>query len=289
MSGRGCGLSVYLKGISQSVGGKQISVPLTSFLSDWEEREECLPDLIPHTNQLIAIENLLPQQPIHATHYSLSKTLLRRQLSVGTGIAVGQQLRYSHTDIKIPDFTEYRRPSTRDPTKRNSETIDKRRVFTYLITTGVGVTAAISAKAIVQSCVSILSPAKDCLAVGKIEVDLSTIPEGKNLTVKWRGKPVFVKRRSGEDIARERAVDLSQLRDPETDEKRSPTGEWLVVIGVCTHLGCVPIPNQGDFHGYYCPCHGSHYDASGRIRKGPAPLNLEIPAHEFSGSTLIIG
>jgi len=100
---------------------------------------------------------------------------------------------------------------------------------------------------------------------------------------------VFVRRRTSEEIARERAVDLNTLRDPEADEKRSPTGEWLVLIGVCTHLGCVPIPNQGDFGGYYCPCHGSHYDASGRIRKGPAPLNLEIPEHEFDGSTLVVG
>ncbi len=82
---------------------------------------------------------------------------------------------------------------------------------------------------------------------------------------------------------------MKELRDPEADEKRAPTGEWLIVVGICTHLGCVPIPGKGDFGGYYCPCHGSHYDASGRIRKGPAPLNLEVPAYELTGDTLVIG
>lgn len=103
------------------------------------------------------------------------------------------------------------------------------------------------------------------------------------------GKPVFIRRRTQKEIDVERAVNLTELRDPEHDEKRAPNAEWLVVVGVCTHLGCVPIAGKGDFGGYYCPCHGSHYDASGRIRKGPAPANLEVPVYEFQGDTLVIG
>ena len=100
---------------------------------------------------------------------------------------------------------------------------------------------------------------------------------------------MFVRHRTAEEIARERAIDVNQLRDPQSDEERCPTGKWLIVLGICTHLGCVPIANQGDYYGYYCPCHGSHYDASGRVRKGPAPLNLEIPEHVFDGDTLTVG
>lgn len=103
------------------------------------------------------------------------------------------------------------------------------------------------------------------------------------------GKPVFIRRRTEKEIAKEKAVNISELRDPEPDEKRAPSGEWLIVIGICTHLGCVPIAGKGDFGGYYCPCHGSHYDASGRIRKGPAPANLEVPEYEFNGNVVTIG
>lgn len=103
------------------------------------------------------------------------------------------------------------------------------------------------------------------------------------------GKPVFIRRRTKKEIDIERAVNISELRDPETDEKRAPNPEWLIVVGICTHLGCVPISGKGDFGGYYCPCHGSHYDASGRIRKGPAPLNLEVPDYQMNGDQLVIG
>ena len=111
---------------------------------------------------------------------------------------------------------------------------------------------------------------------------------GKNVVFKWRGKPLFVRHRSAEEVENERSVDVSSLRDPEHDADRVQQDEWLVLIGVCTHLGCVPIANAGDFGGYYCPCHGSHYDASGRIRKGPAPLNLEVPTHTFTDETMLV-
>ena len=111
-----------------------------------------------------------------------------------------------------------------------------------------------------------------------------------NTQVKWRGKPVFIRHRTADEIASSEAVSLDELRDPETDASRVESAEWLVVMGICTHLGCVPIANAGDYGGWFCPCHGSHYDVSGRIRKGPAPLNLEIPPYKFTGdANLLVG
>lgn len=133
-----------------------------------------------------------------------------------------------------------------------------------------------------------MSASADVLALAKIEIKLGDIPEGKNVTFKWRGKPLFIRHRTPEEIATEQSVALATLRDPQHDNERTQDAKWLVVLGVCTHLGCVPIANSGDFGGYYCPCHGSHYDASGRIRKGPAPLNLEVPPYSFPEDGLLI-
>ncbi|KAJ0405601.1 hypothetical protein P43SY_007702 [Pythium insidiosum] len=119
------------------------------------------------------------------------------------------------------------------------------------------------------------------MALATAEFDLSNIDEGATVTVKWRGKPIFIKHRSDKEIALSNDVNLSNLRDPETDAERVKDPKWLVVLGVCTHLGCVPTSNAGEYGGWFCPCHGSHYDLSGRIRKGPAPLNLEIPPYQF--------
>jgi len=128
------------------------------------------------------------------------------------------------------------------------------------------------------------------LAMAKVEVKLGAIPEGKNVIVKWQGKPVFIRHRTSEEIEEANQVDMKALRDPQTDADRVIKPEWLVMLGICTHLGCVPIGEAGDFGGWFCPCHGSHYDISGRIRKGPAPLNLEIPQYDFTDSeTLLIG
>lgn len=195
----------------------------------------------------------------------------------------------NHREITIPDFSSYRRPTTSDPHKKPDR--DSGRAFTYLIA-GTGVGASVTfGKWFGTTLVSTWSASKDVLALAKIEVNLSEIPAGKNVVLKWRGKPLFIKHRTEEEIARERAVDVSTLRDPEADEARvRGDPKWLVVLGVCTHLGCVPIAGQGDFGGYYCPCHGSHYDAAGRIRKGPAPLNLEIPEYEFlTPDTMVVG
>ncbi len=137
--------------------------------------------------------------------------------------------------------------------------------------------------------VSSLSPDKGVLAVGSTEVNIASVKEGETLTVTWRGKPVFVRHRNKHEIEEARAVEVSTLRDPEKDEDRVKNGkdEWLVTVGICTHLGCVPINGKGDFGGWFCPCHGSHYDTSGRVRKGPAPKNLLVPDYSFINDTTI--
>ena len=140
-----------------------------------------------------------------------------------------------------------------------------------------------------------MNPAKDVLALSTIEVDLTPIAVGQRITVKWRGKPVFVDHRSPEQIAKAAAEDNANLQDPQPDKARVKKPEWLVLVGVCTHLGCVPLGQKvgqprGDFGGWFCPCHGSHYDTSGRIRVGPAPVNLEVPTYSFvNDTTLRIG
>ncbi|KAL5467454.1 hypothetical protein EMCRGX_G031679 [Ephydatia muelleri] len=196
--------------------------------------------------------------------------------------------RASHTDLTVPDFTAYRRDSCQDTTDTSSDA--SRRAFTYLIMAGGGVAAVHATKNVVVDFLSTMSASADVLALAKIEVDISTIPEGKNAIFKWQGKPLFVRHRSQDEIDTVRAVDIASLRDPQLDTDRVTKPEWLVVIGVCTHLGCVPIANAGEFGGYFCPCHGSHYDASGRIRKGPAPLNLPVPKYEFvEENKLVVG
>ncbi|SBO30347.1 Ubiquinol-cytochrome c reductase iron-sulfur subunit [Anaplasma phagocytophilum] len=137
-----------------------------------------------------------------------------------------------------------------------------------------------------------LSPSAEVMAQSTVEVDLTSIKEGSTKVVKWQGKPVFVRRRTKEEIEKARAVDISGLRDPQTDQQRTFVGkeEWLVMVGICTHLGCVPTEVKSGDKGWYCPCHGSKYDTSGRILAGPAPLNLPIPDYHFvDDSTMVIG
>ncbi|GER07282.1 hypothetical protein JCM17843_15920 [Kordiimonadales bacterium JCM 17843] len=123
-------------------------------------------------------------------------------------------------------------------------------------------------------------------------MDIAAVERGQSIKVMWRGKPVFIRNRTDMEIEESKAVDLSDLRDPQTDEERTKPGheQWLVMVGVCTHLGCVPLGEAGDFGGWFCPCHGSHYDTAGRIRKGPAPLNLEVPDYQFiSDDRILVG
>lgn len=145
-------------------------------------------------------------------------------------------------------------------------------------------------RAVVIRFVATMSAAANVLALASVEVSVKDIPAGSTATIKWRGKPVFIRHRTQEEIAISIGDDTADLRDPQTDEERVTKPEWLVVLGVCTHLGCVPVSNAGNYNGWFCPCHGSHYDLAGRIRLGPAPLNLEIPEYSFiDDSTVKIG
>jgi len=166
-----------------------------------------------------------------------------------------------------------------------------RREFTYLALGGARFLYASAARLALIKFVSTMSASKDVMAMASLEVELAKVAEGTSTVVKWRGKPVFIRNRTEAEIKDANNVNLSELRDPEADSDRVIDPKWLVTLGICTHLGCVPISNAGDYHGWFCPCHGSHYDVSGRIRKGPAPLNLEVPPYKFmeDGAKVLIG
>lgn len=132
-----------------------------------------------------------------------------------------------------------------------------------------------------------MNPDASARALASTEVDVSTVPEGQIITVKWRGKPVFIRHRTEKEIKDAQAVSLAELPDPESDDRRVQKPQWLVVIGICTHLGCIPTGKEGEYDGWFCPCHGSSYDVSGRIRQGPAPNNLEVPNYTFVSDTKI--
>ena len=155
----------------------------------------------------------------------------------------------------------------------------KRRDFIFTASYTLG---AVGVGSAVWPLIDQMNPDASVKALASTEVDVSNIQPGQSITVLWRGKPVFIKRRTEEEIEEARKVP-----HPEKDEDRAKNPEWLVMLGMCTHLGCVPLGNKGEFGGWFCPCHGSHYDTSGRIRKGPAPKNLEIPKYEFVQSNII--
>jgi ubiquinol-cytochrome c reductase iron-sulfur subunit len=164
-----------------------------------------------------------------------------------------------------------------------------RRDFLLLTAGAIG---AVGAAVAVWPFVDSLNPARDTLALSTTEVDLAPVQVGQRLTVAWRGKPVFIDHRTAEEIKAAQDVDVESLRDPQPDSARVKKPEWLVVVGVCTHLGCIPLGNKpgddrGPFGGWFCPCHGSVYDTSARIRQGPAPLNLFVPPYEFTSDTAV--
>eukprot|EP00745_Piridium_sociabile_P039033 TRINITY_DN72183_c0_g3_i1.p1 TRINITY_DN72183_c0_g3~~TRINITY_DN72183_c0_g3_i1.p1 ORF type:complete len:269 (+),score=38.91 TRINITY_DN72183_c0_g3_i1:78-884(+) len=227
-------------------------------------------------------------QKLAATSYALSKLTPTGADRVSYSLCSPAQVRFAHTDVQVPDFSAYRRDGTKDSHSSSTPSYSGRRAFTYVVAGGGSVAGAYAAKTVVGEFVSSLSASADVLAMAKVEIKLGDIPEGKNMTFKWRGKPLFVRHRTAEEIATEQSVDVSTLRDQETDAERVQDPAWLVLLGICTHLGCVPLPNVGEFGGYYCPCHGSHYDASGRIRKGPAPLNMEVPEYSFPEEGLLV-
>ena len=153
-----------------------------------------------------------------------------------------------------------------------------------------GVTVATALGAAVWPLIDQMNPSADVLALASIEVDLEPLEPGQSISVLWRGKPLFIRRRTVEEIKSAQDVDFTLLKDPESDSERVINENFLVMVGVCTHLGCVPLGQQGEYGGWFCPCHGSHYDTSGRIRKGPAPINMEIPEYVFlNENTIKIG
>ena len=173
--------------------------------------------------------------------------------------------------------------------KSNGKKGETRRDFLQLT---AGAFGAVGAASVAWPLVNSLNPAKDTLALATTEVDLSPLLVGQSITVMWRGKPVFIRRRSEKEIEEARDVDVAALSDKQTDEDRVQKPEWLVLVGICTHLGCVPTGQKsteprGEYGGWFCPCHGSHYDTSGRIRKGPAPKNLAVPDYVFTSDTAI--
>ncbi|MCR4520118.1 MULTISPECIES: ubiquinol-cytochrome c reductase iron-sulfur subunit [Bosea] len=167
-----------------------------------------------------------------------------------------------------------------------------RRDFLMLAT---GAAGAVGVGALVIPLISQLAPDAQTVAAGApVDVDLTPIAEGQAIKLFWRGKPIFVRHRTKKEIEEAKAVDVATLRDPQTDAQRTKAGheQFLVIFGNCTHLGCIPLgtapgESKGDYDGWFCPCHGSHYDSSGRIRKGPAPLNLPVPPYAFNGDTKI--
>ena len=160
----------------------------------------------------------------------------------------------------------------------------QRRDFIFTASYALG---AVGIGAAVWPLIDQMNPDQSVKALASTEVDVSSLEPGKSITVLWRGKPVFIKRRTQEEIAEARNVSIEDLPHPEKDEDRAKNPEWLVMLGICTHLGCVPLGDKGEYNGWFCPCHGSHYDTSGRIRKGPAPKNLEVPKYEFVNSNTI--
>jgi ubiquinol-cytochrome c reductase iron-sulfur subunit len=162
-----------------------------------------------------------------------------------------------------------------------------RRDFLYIASGAVG---AVGAAAVVVPMISQMNPDQATIAAGApVDIDISPVAEGKVIKVFWRGKPIFINHRTKKEIEEAQSVNLASLPDPQPDSARVKPGkaQWQVLIGICTHLGCIPLAHQGDFDGYFCPCHGSQYDSSGRIRRGPAPLNLAVPPYEFLSDTKI--
>ncbi|MBL1240612.1 MAG: ubiquinol-cytochrome c reductase iron-sulfur subunit [OCS116 cluster bacterium] len=159
-----------------------------------------------------------------------------------------------------------------------------RRDFLYIATGAFG---ALGVGVAVWPLIDQMNPDASVKALASIEVDISSVGEGESLTVNWRGKPVFIRHRTAEEIQASVDTPLSELKDPQTDAERAEKPEWLIMVGVCTHLGCIPLGEAGEYNGWFCPCHNSAYDTAGRIRKGPAPTNMEIPEYEFLSDTKI--
>ncbi len=175
-------------------------------------------------------------------------------------------------------------------TKSNSQSGASRRDFLVLTTTALG---AVGTASLIYPFISSMNPSADVLAMATVDIDVSPVAVGQAITVMWRGKPVFIRHRTEAEIKEARDVNMSTLIDPQADAERTTyKPEWLIVVGICTHLGCVPLGQKpsdphGQYGGWFCPCHGSQYDTSGRVRVGPAPTNLEVPVYKFLTDTTV--
>ncbi|MCJ1325639.1 hsp70 nucleotide exchange factor fes1 [Thelotrema lepadinum] len=229
--------------------------------------------------------------PLTSTTSTALRTCTRQRLPAirASSVAIQQRGRadagasfespFTKVDVnKIPNFGGYK--------SSRGETSNK--MFQYFMAGSFGALTAAGAKSTVQDFLVNMSASADVLAQAKAEIDLGAVPVGKNIIVKWRGKPVFIRHRTEDEIKEAEGTKWESLRDPQSDEDRVKKPEWLIMLGVCTHLGCVPIGEAGDYGGWFCPCHGSHYDVSGRVRKGPAPLNLEVPEYDFTEDGKVI-
>lgn len=278
IASRGGKLAPYYSAVVASVPGRVLCKPRS-------EPQQLSSDF---ANSMHATECVWAPEPRIMTAHTMALRAPKRSLLASVGTGVTSQIRYAHTDVKIPDFGDYR--VYRDPSQKVREHFGDVRVPQYVALGVMGSVTLAGAKYAVSSFIDSMNASADVISASRVEVKLGEIPEGSNVTIKWRNKPLFVRHRTDEEIERERAVDMASLRDAQADDSRTKNPKWLIVVGVCTHLGCVPIAGMGDFGGYYCPCHGSHYDASGRIRKGPAPANLEVPEYQFlDDETVIVG
>ncbi|KAI4088419.1 MAG: hypothetical protein LQ348_000793 [Seirophora lacunosa] len=247
--------------------------------------------MAPLTSRASSLIRACPRQRLPALSAAATSTHQRRGRADIVEKTSGQ---YDRTPkFESPFRDEESVPSTRIPSFANymsKKPQTSNKVFQYFMVGSMGLLTAAGAKATVQDFLVNMSASADVLAQAKVEIDLKAIPEGKNVIIKWRGKPVFIRHRTEDEIKEAQDTKWEGLRDPQPDSDRVKKPEWLIMLGVCTHLGCVPIGESGDFGGWFCPCHGSHYDISGRARKGPAPLNLEVPAYSFpEEDSVVIG
>ncbi|KOB77629.1 Cytochrome b-c1 complex subunit Rieske, mitochondrial [Operophtera brumata] len=232
--------------------------------------------------------------------YAKPDNLLQSQQCLGklyvlTNLTSWIQVRFNdkcprlHRDLPMPSFDAYRKEEYRDVRRTDWGSGDGKPGYSYVVSFFGLLCGAYAVKTEATHLILYMATAADVLAMASIEVELDKIAPGACMSYKWRGKPLFIKYRTQVDIDGEASTPLGTLRDPQSPEQRMVNQQWLIVIGICTHLGCVPIANAGDWPGgFYCPCHGSHYDNAGRVRKGPAPTNLEVPPYVFMSDTLVV-
>jgi len=195
--------------------------------------------------------------------------------------------RYSTGRFGSPSDTRFPRDLSQqriDPSIANTTN----KFFVYLPVAGVGVSTAIMAKFVASGFINYMAPTNSVLARANFEVDIGEVEPGTSISVTWRGKPIFIRNRTQDEIDRAHKEDNDNMRDHELDSDRHPNPTWVIVEAICSHLGCIPVVNTGNYNGWFCPCHGSHYDNSGRIRAGPAPLNLKVPPYKFLTDTRIL-